>query len=121
MFDTSYMDSFDLLDAPAQLVNFANGGIASPEIQNSLFLSIWNGTALAKTLVEEHLVVGKDGQKKSFYDKLSRSPLKTMAEMKRNSYGQRRDVSQAACLNSMKKVTLKRVFFMKTPWCPRAS
>ena len=84
MFSSSYIDPFDISDPPLQLVNFATGEAASAGIEKSLLNAIDTGSNLLQKFIEECLVDGKTGKKKSFCDPMPRSSVKTMADMKKN-------------------------------------
>ena len=68
MFDSSYVDPFDLTNPPQKLINFATGAVAWPDIDKSMTCLIRKGTDLAITFVVERLVRehGQAGSK-SFY------------------------------------------------------
>jgi hypothetical protein len=83
MFET-YVDPYDLSNAPPHLVNFTTAAIANPEVEKSMMGYIEKGKEMATKFVTDRLVRGEDEQKaqKSFYDPLPRSGVKTMADMK---------------------------------------
>ena len=89
----SYIDPFDVSDPPAKLVNFATGAAAPPAVQASMLGAIDTGCKLLDKFVAERLVVSTDGRKKSFYDTLPRSPLKTMNEMKKTLRVNNKDIT----------------------------
>lgn len=47
IFDDSYIDPFDLSDAPTQLVNIATGAVASSAVSESLTNSLEKGTMIS--------------------------------------------------------------------------
>ncbi len=53
MFDSSFIDPFDVIDAPERLVNIATGAITPAGIEESLVAAIDKGTAMLNKFVKE--------------------------------------------------------------------
>ena len=117
MFSSSYIDPIDISDPPLQLANFAAGEAASAGIEKSLLDAIDTSSNLLQKFIEERLVDGKTGKKKSFYDPMPRSSVKTMADMKKTVRINNKNVPidpevmylRLLALNSIKKAPLQRV------------
>jgi len=122
----SYIDPFDVLDPPAKLVNFATGSAAPPDVQASMLGAIDTGCKLLDKFVAERLVVSTDARKKSFYDTLPRSLLKTMTEMKKPLRVNNKDITmdpevtylRLLAVNCKKKVPLSRVLMYENTSVP---
>ena len=68
MFDSSFIDPFDLKDALAHLVNIATGAVASPDLEKSMMDTLDTGATILSKFVKERLVEpdhGEDRQRKS--------------------------------------------------------
>ena len=86
MFETSYIDLFKLVDAPAKLVNFTTGIVATPSVQDSMIGALDNGMTMHSwNFVSERLVVSEGEKKpqKSLYALMKRANVKTMSVMKK--------------------------------------
>ena len=76
IFDSSFIDPFDLTDALAHLVNIATGAVASPDLQQSMVDALDTGATMLSKFVKERLVEPDHGeyrQRKSLYDSRPRS------------------------------------------------
>ena len=85
MFDSTYIDPFNIDQSPSGLVNFATGMVATSEVEGSLLTCLDKGKAATSKFVTE-LLVPKDGQEqplKSIHDPMPRSKLLTMSTMRR--------------------------------------
>ncbi|MCG7875887.1 MAG: hypothetical protein N0C90_06120 [Candidatus Thiodiazotropha endolucinida] len=120
MFDSSFIDPYNLTDAPAHLVNIATGAVASPAIEESMVNALDTGASMLTKFVRERLVepsTEADRGKKSLYDILPRSNVKTTTGMKRSVKVKKRAVTmdgeimylRLLAVNSRKKVPLSRV------------
>ena len=80
------LNPFKLSDLPPELVNFATGVKATPEVQMSLINALDKGDTLAQTFVSERLICDEHQEKpsKSFYATVTRSKTKTMADMNKS-------------------------------------
>ena len=56
MFQTSYIDPFNIESTPPNLINFASGVVATPKIEASMIGALDKGMAMAEKFVEERLV-----------------------------------------------------------------
>ena len=119
LFSTSYMDPFDLTNPKANLINFATGVVATAEVEASLCGALDKGADMAEKFVSERFIVpdGKAATKKSFYDTLPRSNVKTMSEMHKPVRVNNRNVTmngevmylRLLAVNSTKQVPITRV------------
>ena len=76
----SYIDPFKLDDPPKHLVNIATGVVAKVDVEVTLTSSYSKGRKLLESFEEERLIENDSGhRKKSLYDTLPRSGIKTMA------------------------------------------
>ena len=117
MFDGTYTDPFELsTDSSGYLINFASGAVAPPQIQESMTNALSKGATMAKSFIAEHFIVceGENIPKKSLYDPIPRSNIKTMANMHQKVKVKYKDVTLDGevmyfAINASKKVPLKRV------------
>jgi hypothetical protein len=96
MFDGAYIDPFKLsADSLSRLVNFATAAIAPAAIEDSMGSALSKGAAMAKAFIADRFIVpeGADGPKKSLYDAIPRSAVKTMADMRRKVKVRHKDVT----------------------------
>ena len=63
MFDSSFIDPFDISNPSQQLVNFATGAVATQDIQSSMLGYIKKGKEMADKFVSERLVPCNDETK----------------------------------------------------------
>lgn len=129
MFDSSFIDPFDLTDAPAHLVNIVTGAVASSALEESMVNALDTGASLLSKFVRERFVEpdqGEDRERKSVYDSLPRSNVKTMAGMKKSVRVKKRAVTmdgeikylRLLPVNSRKKVPLSRVMSIENAPIP---
>ena len=120
MFDGADIDPFELSsDSSGYLVNFATGAVAPPPIQESMTKALSKGATMAKAFIAERFIVpeGEDIPKKSLYDTIPRSTIKTMVNMHQKVKVKHKDVTidgevmylRLLAVNANKKVPLKRV------------
>lgn len=117
--EESYIDPFQLANAPTSLVNFATGEVASLEIKESMVTCLEKGAKMAQTFVSERLVPSDEthAPKKSFYDTMSKSGVKTFAKMKKAVSVGTKKISmdgeimylRLAAVNAKKKVPIERL------------
>ena len=81
MFQDCYIDLFDIENVLTELVNFASGAMVSSELKESMTGALKKGKEVANQFVRERLV--GENIVKTFYDKLPRCSIKTMASMKK--------------------------------------
>lgn len=118
MFETSFIDPFNIEEPPVNLVNFASGVIASAEIEKSMVGALEKGQTMVDKFVTERLVNQPNNDKplKSLQNPLQRSQVKTMSEMRQKVKVRNKNISINAeimylrllAVNSKKKVSLKR-------------
>ncbi|CAC5361556.1 unnamed protein product [Mytilus coruscus] len=88
IFDLAFIDPFDISDAPEHLVivNIATGSVAPKCIETSLSNALETGLAMMKKFVKERLLDTDlmNTQRKSLYDSLPKSTVKTLTEMKKS-------------------------------------
>lgn len=95
MFDGAYIDFFELAgDSSTHLVNFATGAVAPKEVEENLVGALSKGATMAKTFIGDRLILaeGSDVPKKSLYDAIPRSRIKTMTDMRRKVKIRHKDV-----------------------------
>jgi hypothetical protein len=117
IFDDSYIDPFELSDPPSQLLNISTGAVAPPVVERSLVNAIDKGTTMANQFVNDHLIGDEGCGRKSIYDTLSRSNIKTMTDMKKTVKISNKDVSfdgemmylRLLAVNAQKRVPIQRV------------
>ena len=117
MFEGAYIDPFDM--TTTHLVNFATGAVAPPLIAESMGNALVKGATMASAFIADRLILpeGADTPKKSLYDPISRSTIKTMSDMRRKVKVHHKDVTidgevmylRLLAVNATKKVPLKRL------------
>ena len=115
MFDTGYIDPFELCDPPTQLVNFASGVMTTTEIEDSMISALAKGKYTAEKFVRERLAT--QTRSKSFYDPVPRCSTKTMTKLRKSVKVKSKDVLmdgeimylRLLAVNAHKKVSLERV------------
>lgn len=127
MFGETYINPFSVSQPSPHLVNFATVAVAPLPVQESLSGALEEkGSRMASQFVSEQLMPVEDGSKpkKSFYDPLSQSNVKTTSEMKKTVRVHTKDISLNAevmylrllAVNAVKQVPLQRVMsFGKAP------
>ena len=83
LFEGTFIDPFDLNDPPPNLTNIATGMVAKSAVEDSLTQTLDKGDQMATNFVNEQLLSddSENLPKKSFFDPLPRSNIKTMSEM----------------------------------------
>ena len=93
MFNKSYINPFNVETVPQELVNFATRVVAKADVQESLVNALETGADLANKFVNERLAGDEEhGPSKSFYDKVPRANIKTMADMNKGVKIKSKDV-----------------------------
>ena len=128
MFEDSYINPFNISQAPEYLVNFATGAKAPEEIAKSMLQALDKGEKLAAAFVEERLVVeeGKVKPKKWFYDPVRKSDIKTMTLMSKSVSVKTKQISmdtdamymRLIAINATKKMPLIRVMAFENSAVP---
>ena len=124
----SFIDPFSL-DCPlSRLVNIATGVEVAPDVENSLLKCHETGKKQLVSFVEERLMVNEEGPgpKKSFYDPLSRSKIKTISTAKLVGQTKQRHAEmngeetylRLLAINSLKKVPPDRVLSFENAYVP---
>lgn len=83
MFESfTYINPFKTGDLPQELVNFATGAVATPDIQKNLIEALDRDETMARAFVRERLVCSDSQEQsaKSFYDSMARGNIRTMAD-----------------------------------------
>ena len=118
MFEGTFRDPFSLFEPPAHLINFANGCIAPPSVEDSLIGALDKGSTMALNFVQDRLIPEQGGKpRKSLYDPIPRSNVKTMSDMNKSVKVHNKNVSlngevmylRLLAVNALKKVPLHRV------------
>ena len=83
MFDSSYTNPFNFEQPCEQLINFATGMLATPEVAKSLIGCIGKGDESVKQFVQERLIPHENTGEPttSFYAPMKRSGVKTMTKL----------------------------------------
>ena len=128
MFESSYVDPFNLDTTPDELINIATGAKAPDHISQSLLSAIDKGDHLARDFVNERLVIKEDLGKpeKSLYATMKRSNVKTMAEMSKSVTVKAKNIPidrevmymRLLAINSVKKIPLKRIMSFENSSVP---
>ncbi len=111
-----YVDPYDLENSDTRLVNIATGRVASEPVQKSLCEALLIGENMARRFVAERLTLESDN-KKSLFDPMPRSNVKTMSEMRKKISIKKRNVSidpelmylRLMAVNAVKNVPFSRV------------
>ena len=122
----SFIDPFSLTFPLSRLVNIATGVEVEPEVENSLLGCHETGKKRLNSFVEERLIVNEEAPKKSFYDALPRSKLKTMNDTRSVGQTKSKPVKmngeemylRLLAINSFKKVPLDRVLSFENAHVP---
>jgi hypothetical protein len=117
MFDGAYIDPFEV--STTNLINFATGAIAPSAIEESMVNALEKGATMASKFIDDRFIPPEEADipKKSLYDAITRSAIKTMTDMQRKVKVHHKDVTingevmylRLLAVNAKKKVPLKRV------------
>ena len=117
MFNDTYINPFNTEEVPKELINFATGVVARPDVQDSMLKALDKGSEKAIKFVNERLVCQDDEERpaKSVYATMTRNDLKTMADMSKAVSVKSKTVSisgelmylRLLAINSKKKVPLE--------------
>lgn len=118
MFEGTFRDPFSLTEPPVHLIKFATGCVAPPAVEDSLLGALAKGSTMLSKFVQERLAPEEGGTpRKSFFDPLPRSNVKTMSELNKTVKVHNKNISlngevmylRLLAVNAMKKVPLQRV------------
>ena len=82
MFQSGYINPFDLTKPPSQLVSIATGATVTKTIEESMTNALDKSSTMLNTFVSDQLIGNENGERKSVFAAMSRSNLKTMTDMK---------------------------------------
>ena len=130
MFDGSFIDPFDLSNSPEHLVDFSTGIVASSQVEESMLGALDTGLSMSIKFVSERLIVPDGEQKpaKSLYAPLSRSCIKTMANMRKTVKVKQKTIFingeimylRLLAINATKMVPLQRVMAFENAPVPQS-
>lgn len=77
MFDSRFIDPFDLTDPATHLMNFATGLVTYSSVQDSLLGALDKGNEMAKTFIKERFIKleGQEKHQKSFCNPLPKAKI----------------------------------------------
>ena len=127
VFNNAFTNPFDIQTAPNQLINFATAVVATKEVETSILNALYKGREMLHHFVAESLVISGSAQKSS-YSAMTRSQVRTMADMNEPIIVQRRKVPVSGhtmylghmAINATKNVSLQRVMSFKNSPIPQS-